>query len=118
MISYGAMPFHVRAYSFKAELICPDCICKWAEKELAEAGYGVDELETMIRLNPPKTNVGFRAWRSESLLPYVADYCNFDSGMNINLDDVYSFDSSQFPKVVFNDQIENGEACDKCNSVF
>jgi len=75
----------VVGYSYKAENLCPDCI------------LGDDAV----------TKIGF-VFSVEGVLDVVAGF------MGINREDESSFDSGDFPKVIFPDQVQADEKCAKC----
>lgn len=101
--------FHIAAYVYAADISCCDCIAKWAEDELLKEQYTVGDIEKIIRENPPSYDTGVFAYRSTILLEELADI------WNVNLEDEYSYDSDNFPKVVFADQIEDPENCGICH---
>lgn len=101
--------FHINAYVFQADIVCCDCIAEWAEKELKEEGFSQEGVDRIVRDLPPATDVGFMAFRSESLVSKLADM------WQLNYDDECSYDSDDFPKVVFADQIEGKEYCGTCH---
>ena len=82
---------HIAGYSFNTENMCETCIL--------EAFTGVKE------------NVGF-VFSIEGVLDQIA------GAMKIDRMDERSFDSSEFPKVIFNYQLEDGEKCAKCNDTL
>lgn len=112
MISYGKQPFFIDAYVFQAEIVCPDCIAEWAAEELKIEEYNVVDIEQVVRDKGPAYNVGVSAYRAEALLEELATI------WNINLEDEYSWDSDDFPKVIFADQIEDKEYCGRCLKVI
>lgn len=99
--------FHIAAYVFNAEIKCCDCVANWAEKELRNLGDATEEINEVASLGPGYDS-GVFGWRSESLLRSLA------GGWGINIEDEYSYDSDDFPKVVFADQIETREYCGEC----
>ncbi len=109
---YGRQPFHIAAYTFKADTRCCDCVAKWASKKLMKKGYTENDVEIVVRDMGPNYDVGVYAYRSESLLEELAII------KKINLEDPYSYDSDDFPKLIFSDQIENKERCGKCGKVI
>lgn len=101
--------FHINAYVFQADIVCCDCIAEWAEKELKEEGYTPSDIESVVRDKGPAYDVGFLAYRSSALLDELSTV------WQINVEDEYSYDSDDFPKVVFADQIEGKEYCGTCH---
>lgn len=104
--------FHIVAYTFQADIVCPDCIAKWAAEQLRIEEYKPFDVEQVIKDKGPAYDVGVFAYRSESLLEEVATI------WQINLEDQYSFDSDDFPKVIFADQIEQTENCGECGELI
>lgn len=85
----GKKSDYIAGYTYNTENFCNECILT--------AFSGVRE------------NIGF-AFSVEGVLDIVA------GAMNINRHDENTFDSSEFPKVIFDCQIEDGdEKCAKCN---
>lgn len=103
--------FHICAYVFKADIVCCDCIATWAESGLKEFGYTAEEINEIASLGPGYDS-GVYGWRSESLLRSFADT------LEIDLEDEYSYDTDDFPKVVFADQVEDREYCGTCHEVI
>src|SRR5574342_1031489 len=93
--------YHIAAYAFQAEIDCPDCIAEWAENELRQEGYTISDIDKIVYNNPSTVDVGLFDERSEILLDKLAEL------WQINLEDEYSYDSGDFPKVAFVDQIED-----------
>jgi hypothetical protein len=104
--------FHIAAYVFKADIMCCDCVSNWAEDELKEErNYNEDDIRDIIA-NGPGYDMGVYAYRSEGLLSKLAEI------REIDLEDQYSWDSDDFPKVVFADQVEEKEYCGNCHEVI
>lgn len=99
--------FHVKGYVFAGEIRCCDCIANWAEEKLKTQGYYSKDIENIASLGPDYDS-GVYAWRSESFLEFLAEL------KNIDYEDMSSWDSDDFPKVVFADQIEEKEYCGVC----
>ena len=116
--NYYNKSFHIAGYTFRADVYCPDCVCKWAEEELANNGYSSYDIQLMVESNPMSVDIGVHAYRAECLLPYVADLLNHRDNFNINLEDVHTWDSDYFPKVIWFDQIENEERCCECHETL
>lgn len=78
----------VVAYTYKAETLCLDCT------------YGA----TLADWDP---------WRGpESELDRLAEM------LGIDREDEHTYDSDEFPKVVFADSVSDGEKCDHCGGEF
>lgn len=79
------------AYTFRAENLCPDCTVKavCADRRLATT--------------PAAWEMG-----AEDLLEQLAAY------HGIAREDERSYDSDEFPKVVFGSQVKDVETCDSC----
>lgn len=77
------------AYIYQADIYCPDCTAKaW---------------------HPVSSIAGTYSGPScEMVLDRVAKFAGIDRM------DEFSFDSDEFPKVVFRDQTEDGERCGRC----
>ena len=101
--------FHIAAYTHTAEIQCCDCVAEWASDELREEGYTLRDIDLIVQNNPLEYDSGVFGYRSEILLRKLAGL------WQINLEDEYSFDSDDFPKVVFVDQIEDDEYCGVCH---
>ena len=100
--------YHVAAYVHKAEFRCCDCVAEWAETELINEGFTESDVNLMVRNIGLGYDVGVYGYRSEILLRQLAKI------WRINVEDEYSYDSDDFPKVVFVDQIEDDEYCGVC----
>jgi len=77
-------------YTFNAETVCPHCIRQWAARELEATGR----------------NSEFKG--VETILTELAPTMGWDYA------DEYSYDSDDFPKVIFASQVEGPETCDQC----
>lgn len=106
---YGRMPFHIVGYSFKADIACCDCIADWATNELMEEGYTREDVESIVRNVGLGYDAGVYAYRSEILTKHLAGL------LRIDIEDEYSWDSDDFPKVIFSDQVEDTEYCGTCH---
>lgn len=104
--------YHIAAYVFQADIVCCDCIAEWAQKEIVEEGYTKADVESVVRNVGLEYDAGVFGYRSEILLRFLADLWRID------LEDEYSWDSDDFPKVVFADQIEDTEYCGMCHEVI
>lgn len=79
----------VVGYDFQAETLCPTCaVVKVAGEELADLGS------------------------AEMVLNFVAERIGLDR------EDEHSFDSGDFPKVIFDVQVEGDETCMECGEVL
>ena len=104
--------FHTAAYVFRADIQCCDCISNWAVNELFEESYTADDIEIVVRDKGPAYDVGFLAYRSSALLDELGTI------KQINVEDEYSYDSDDFPKIIFADQLEETEYCGSCGKVI
>lgn len=84
--------YAIVAYQFQASLYCPGCI---GDVLASDARYDGWKLAAGVRMD------------AESDLNEIAH------AFGINRQDETSFDSSDFPKVVFADQVD-GETCEAC----
>jgi len=100
--------WHIAAYNFGADYACTDCISEWAEEELKKEGFSERDIENIVRNKGTTLDVGVFAYRAEILLYKLARI------RGINIEDEYSFDSDDFPKVVFSSDLENEEVCEIC----
>jgi hypothetical protein len=82
-------PFDIVGYSYRAANLCAPC-----------TAYKVCRGATVT--DPPSA--------SEARAMIEVEAVDRD----INFDDESTFDSSEFPKVIFRDQAEHGETCDVC----
>lgn len=83
------------AYTFKADTYCPECI-------IGQLPTGEDE--------------AFDGWGLGNGV-YLSTEDNLSEiayAFGIDREDEYSFDSGDFPKVVFSSQIEDDEYCGNC----
>ena len=83
------------AYAFQAELLCPGC--------------------TIVKL-PTSDGEEFDGWTLARGVRMSAEE-NLDeiaTAFGIDRQDESSFDSDHFPKVVFADQITEGDTCNEC----
>ena len=99
--------YYIVAYTFRAEMACPNCVRNWGRDRLREHGYTEKDIK-YIESAALDYGAGFAARESENILHKLSFL------MGINLDDYYSFDSDNFPKVVFADQVEEDEYCGVC----
>jgi hypothetical protein len=77
----------IAGYTFNADQYCVDCI--------------------LTALSGVKENIGY-AFSVEGVLDQIA------GAMHIDRMDERSFDSGEFPKVIFDSQIEDKEYCGNC----
>ena len=103
--------FHIAAYTFQADIMCCNCVSEFAEFELRQCSYTTEDIDKLA-LSGPDYDSGVYAWRSEALLVELAKLWKID------LEDAYSYDTDDFPKVVFVDQIESREYCGECLKVI
>jgi hypothetical protein len=104
--------FHIAAYSFNADIMCCDCVAQWAKNELMKEGYESDTVEEIAMYDGLSYDAGVFGYRSEVLTRHLA------SIRKINLEDEYSWDSDDFPKVIFADQVEDKEYCGNCHELI
>lgn len=101
--------YHINAYVFNADIQCCDCVAEWAFNELIEEGYTKGDIESIVRNVGLEYDAGVYGYRSEILLRKLSELWQID------LENEYSWDSDDFPKVVFADQIEETEYCGICH---
>lgn len=80
------------AYTFQADTYCPDCIGELVYHPNGDAAAAYPD------------------GGAEAQLDWVADALGIDRG------DEHTFDSGDFPKVVFSCQIEETEHCGQCGT--
>jgi hypothetical protein len=87
----------VVAYAYKAAIYCPNCI--------------VQEVANSFLVNPdPETGSWTkRPYDTETCLRWLA------ANAGINCEDERTYDSDDFPKVVFGDQVWEEEHCSNCH---
>lgn len=88
----------VIAYTFAADIYCPQCINVVVENDTRYDGW---------QLSPV-----------DGLRPIMATEANLDeiaAAFGIDRADEWSFDSDDFPKVVFDSQIQENEHCGECH---
>lgn len=86
------------AYTYRADIYCPDCI-------IDQLPTGPDEM--------------FDGWAIADGADYISTEDNLSeiaAAFQIDRFDESSFDSSDFPKVVFDSQIEFTEYCGQCGA--
>lgn len=89
--------YTIVSYAYKADIWCGDCV--------------VEEVCKDRNIENPEQ------WDAEQSLDIIAENISWSEIMSQNFDryDEYSFDSDEFPKVIFADQIEEDEYCCKCH---
>lgn len=81
-------------YTFQADIFCPDHIAEEVRRTLsADLWHPVDE------------DGGEYPWDAEWILDQWADLCDIDRYNE------HTFDSDDFPKVIFSGQVEGTEYC-------
>ena len=100
--------FHIEAYTFCADNVCTDCVANWAKQELMKEGYTPKTIEDIAFYEGPDYDCGVFAYRSEGLLKVLAPL------RNIDVSNEFSYDSDDFPKVIFADQVEEDFYCGWC----
>jgi len=88
------------AYTYNADIYCPTCITRHV---LADHPVRLDPEDYAV------DSAGLAAGSPESILASMADELGIDHM------DEYSYDSGEFPKVVFASQIEDDEYCGNCH---
>jgi hypothetical protein len=85
----------VVGYTYRADLICPACVVDTYRARRRADGAQLDSIDATTR--PAESFLDdYAAWRG------IDRYCES------------SFDSDDFPKVVFRDQVEDGDTCGEC----
>jgi hypothetical protein len=82
----------IAGYTYKADIYCADCV-------VAEVREDYPQLK----------NWGGMVGVHDELVALA-------EGLHIDYEDESSFDSGDFPKVIFSDQIENAEFCCQCRN--
>jgi hypothetical protein len=90
-----ALPYDIMGYAYRTDLYCPGCIVDQLPTGPGEAFDG-------WALVPPAT------MSTEANLDEIA------AAFGIDRYDERTYDSGDFPKVVFRDQLENDERCGNC----
>jgi hypothetical protein len=85
------------AYTYNAETYCPDCI---------------------IKILPTGDGQAFDGWAVAPELNMTTEHNLIEIAwaFGINRNDESSFDSDDFPKVVFDSQVEYSENCGNCGA--
>lgn len=83
--------YDIVGYTYKAETLHPSCL--------------VDKLIRTSWASPAARDLP-----EESVLDAIAE------AREINREDEYTFDSDDFPKVVFADSVQDDERCDACGN--
>ena len=86
--------YDIVGYTYEADTYCPVHIIVELRKSLPE------ELHS-----PIDDDGGEYPWDAEWFLTTVAPFCNIDRM------DEHTFDSDEFPKVIFSSQVEDTEYC-------
>jgi hypothetical protein len=89
---YYQNSYDIVAYTYKADLICPTCIL-----DALPDAWEVDKVE---------------ASDIETALHMIAET------QDVDYDNETTYDSGEFPKVVFRDQVEDGDVCGECFGKF
>lgn len=82
----------VVAYVFRADIFCPACIVSQLPRDV---------------LSPAASDM-----RVEDLLDQVAAYVGIDRY------DEHTYDSEEFPKVIFSHMVDSSDNCGACHSEF
>jgi len=93
---YGRKAWDVVGYTYRAETLCPAC--------------------TLAAL-PTSEGEAFDGWRDVSVPPMGAESNLTELALAFGIDrmDECSFDSADFPKVIFSSSNE-GDTCDQCGT--
>lgn len=92
--------WHIVAYTFNAEIYCPDHVEEWAWHQLRIRDCKRREIEESAQRGP-SFDCGIIAHRAEGMLWKLAELKGIDYG------DSASYDSGDFPKPIFaSDEIE------------
>ena len=91
--------FDIVAYTFQADTFCPECIVSQLPTGDGEAfdGWGIAE-------------------RYPHNVAVEANLTEIATAFGIDRMDEHTFDSGDFPKVVFSSQVEEQEWCGSCGS--
>lgn len=84
-----AKAFDIEAYTYDGEILCPTCV--------------IERMIERREASPAARDMG-----TEAALDQIAE------ANAIDRQDEHSFDSRDFPKVVFQSQIEDDTECDRC----
>lgn len=87
-------PFDIVAYVYRADLYCPEC------------------LPDVMQRRADLLDVYPAGFNTEAWLDRCAEV------LGIDREDESTFDSDDFPKVVFRDQLEDDERCGRCGRVL
>ena len=96
MTYYGTHATDIVGYTYQADNHCPGCMRDMAQSMAEQAGL------------PRGTQWG----NTEQILAEVA------KGKGINQEDERSFDSGDFPKVIFGSMVEDDERCGSCGETL
>ena len=99
MMTYYRKSTDVVAYIYRAEPLCPNCVIQ--ALPIGDGG----EFDGWALAE------GVRMSTEENLSELALAF-------GIDRDDESSFDSDEFPKVVFDSQLEAGDACGMCNDTL
>jgi hypothetical protein len=97
-------PFDVVGYTFRADVICPDCIVEAVAKAEADNPLVFNPAEDTALRVP----AGLTAGQGLAILAYR---------LGVDRTAEHTFDSDNFPKVVFRDQVGEAEGfLDTCGA--
>lgn len=91
-----SQPFDVAGYMYRGDLYCPDHIVDTYRRDRRSGGHQLDSIAA------PGT-VDTETWLDERA-----------AMRGINRYDETTFDSGQFPKIIFDDQVEETDCCAEC----
>ena len=90
--------YDIVGYTYKADQFCTDCIREQVIASLPE--------ELQVLAHPVDSEGGEYPWDAEWFLDQVAPHLDIEDRM-----DERTFDSDDFPKVIFSTQVEDTEHC-------
>lgn len=88
------------AYTLNADLYCPDCV---------------------LDVLPTGEGQAYDGWALAPGADPMTTEANLDeiaAAFGIDREDEHTFDSNEFPKVVFGDQVESDDHCGSCGEVI
>jgi hypothetical protein len=87
---YGLKAHTIVGYTYNAETVCPDCMHDESLRLFRKAGGKVESISTEVNLDSAATYMGIDRY------------------------DERTFDTDDFPKVIFASQVEDDERCGHC----
>lgn len=97
-------PDDIVGYQYRADVYCPDCTLTVYRETRKAAGAWMDDIQPPTRLYPDV----------DAILAEYADW------RGIQRADEWTFDSDDFPKVVFRDAVDGyvDEQCGRCGTLL